>query len=174
MLPTPRIVTLLFSITSSLAEATFSSILLVSGHSYLGGIFGRDHSTLKLRKPSKNLCCSRSLLSKSYNQHFKSSCGIFPHFKANFYAGPLCFQVCHFQRYIRIANGTAHSYVKGYYSTIARATTLLPAGNESADSIYSWQQTFELAAVVSSYRSRNHLITPCICQNTKREFFPNS
>ena len=64
--------------------------------SHVLSIFNRGHIGFELEKQLKNLCSSHCLLSKSYYQHFKSFCTIYPHFREKFDIHTLYFQVCHF------------------------------------------------------------------------------
>lgn len=131
MLPTPRIVILLFLKMSPLGQATFSSVVVVNDHSFLvrnkTGVTPLYSSEIHSRTcvlPSISSPKATFIISK-FPWHFP------PHFKAKRDAGPLFLQVCCFLRYITITNITTH------YSAITCATALLPTGTDSADSIYS-------------------------------------
>jgi hypothetical protein len=62
---------------------------------------------------------------------------ILPHFKANFDADTLFFQVCHFLALPQSQMENMHLHLTRHNSTITCATSLVQAGNDPSDSIYT-------------------------------------
>jgi hypothetical protein len=100
-------------------------------------MFGRGHTALELGNPIKNTRSSHFVLSKIYFQFLEIVRSIFPQFEANFFAGTLSFQVCHFLRNPEsLMEEYTHFSLIRLYLPITPTTALFGVRNDLADCIY--------------------------------------
>jgi hypothetical protein len=105
------------------------------------GIFNRGYTDLYLKKLSKIVSLSLSVLQKLLSV-FRKLPSYFYQFRTKFPASTLLFQIFHFLGTPILQ--TEHDSVSG------RSTALLEAVNDAADCIYTKRQKFVLRTLVSS------------------------
>ena len=161
MLPPPQIVIQIFLRMSALGQDPFWFVLVINEHSILATYQTGPHHFQAQKYAQKPVFFPLSLLQK-LRSSFQRYCGISPTSKQNV-TQPTVLATLLFSKIHHNHNcNCTHLHTTAHHLASTCTTALLPTVNNSTHSI-----SLLLAAVVSLHgQSANHLITPCIYQNS--------